>query len=73
MNNLIAFQFLLVLVCGENIFDHPNWPKTQEICGVSYSDRIIGGSKVSLGTYPWIAHIGMIGKYKPLQLHLEIQ
>lgn len=36
-----------------------NWTYINEICGVSYSDRIIGGVNAQLGEYPWIALIGI--------------
>lgn len=29
-----------------------------EKCGISNTDRIIGGKNASLGMYPWIARIG---------------
>lgn len=43
-------------------FNHPNWPQTSDVCGHSYSDRIIGGQNAALGQYPWIAHLGFISK-----------
>lgn len=39
-----------------------NWTQINEICGVSYSDRIIGGINARLGQYPWIAQIGIRSK-----------
>lgn len=64
MKELIVLKFLLVFhfVRGHEVFDHPNWPQYQDICGISYADRIIGGIKADLGAYPWIAHIGIRGK-----------
>ncbi|XP_012265988.2 uncharacterized protein LOC105691829 [Athalia rosae] len=39
--------------------DHPGWSLlNHERCGVSNTDRIIGGRNASLGAYPWIARIG---------------
>ena len=37
-----------------------NWSEINENCGISHSDRIIGGSTAALGQYPWIAHIGLL-------------
>jgi secreted trypsin-like serine protease len=45
-----------VTVCADTA---TNWTYINEICGVSYSDRIIGGTTARLGQYPWIAQIGM--------------
>lgn len=43
----------------QNILEHPNWPSdTQDECGISYADRIVGGINASLGQYPWLARIG---------------
>lgn len=39
-----------------------NWTYINEICGVSYSVRIIGGINAKLGEYPWIALIGIRSK-----------
>ena len=53
---------------NNSVSNHPNWPKTEEICGISYSDRIIGGKNSALGQYPWIAHLGIMSKVT-LKLH----
>ncbi|KAL7013509.1 hypothetical protein ACKWTF_015432 [Chironomus riparius] len=37
-----------------------NWSEINEHCGISHSDRIIGGTTAALGQYPWIAHIGLL-------------
>lgn len=37
-----------------------NWSEINEICGISYADRIVGGTKAELGQFPWIAHIGIM-------------
>ena len=37
-----------------------NWTEINESCGISHSDRIIGGTTATLGQYPWIAHIGIL-------------
>jgi len=37
-----------------------NWSEINEYCGVSNSDRIIGGTTAGLGQYPWIVHIGLL-------------
>lgn len=49
---------LVFLVTANDPTTHPNWPPTDAICGISYSDRIVGGMKASLGQYPWMARIG---------------
>lgn len=60
---IVFIQVLHALSNGNNLLsNHPNWPKTQETCGISYSDRIIGGKKSALGQYPWIAHLGIMSK-----------
>lgn len=42
---------------------HPNWPNdTMAECGVSASDRIVGGRNATLGQYPWLARIGILSK-----------
>lgn len=40
-----------------------NWAEINEICGISYADRIIGGTKAELGQFPWIAHVGIVREY----------
>lgn len=68
--NFQIFQLILInllWLCknvrsSSDAFNHPNWPKTAEVCGHSYSDRIIGGQNAALGQYPWIAHLGFISK-----------
>lgn len=57
--------FLLMLmnygaVCADSA---TNWAEINEICGISYADRIVGGSKASLGQFPWIAHVGIVREY----------
>ncbi|KAG8307790.1 hypothetical protein J6590_013487 [Homalodisca vitripennis] len=44
----------------EDIISHPNWKllDTQNDCGFSVADRIIGGDDATLGQYPWIARLG---------------
>lgn len=37
-----------------------NWTEINEICGASYANRIVGGSKAELGQFPWIAHLGIM-------------
>ena len=40
-----------------------NWTEINEICGVSYANRIVGGTKAELGQFPWIAHLGIMRKF----------
>lgn len=40
------------------IQDHKNFHLLPKDCGVSYSDRIIGGNAAQLGQYPWLARLG---------------
>lgn len=43
---------------------HPNWPHdTMSDCGVSVTDRIVGGRNATLGQYPWLARIGIRCEY----------
>jgi hypothetical protein len=58
---ILVLIAILHLIVGHDIFDHPNWPDTADVCGLSYSDRIIGGSMASMGAFPWIAQIGTEG------------
>lgn len=39
-----------------------NWSEINEICGISYANRIVGGTKAELGQLPWLAHLGMLRK-----------
>ncbi|XP_066996045.2 CLIP domain-containing serine protease B4 [Anabrus simplex] len=42
--------------------EHRNWRLfEQERCGLSQSDRIIGGKDASPGDYPWIVRVGYMG------------
>lgn len=43
-----------------------NWSKINEICGVSYADRIVGGTKAEVGQFPWIAHLGILRKFRAM-------
>lgn len=46
-----------------NIRDHQNWPHDMDNeCGISYTDRIIGGTNASLGQYPWLARLAYMSK-----------
>lgn len=65
---LCLFSIIVLLLrpthfdCKSNLLNvraHKNWPKDLENdCGISYADRIIGGTNASLGQYPWLARIG---------------
>lgn len=49
----------LAVMTATDYLNHPNWPMlNHERCGVSSSDRIIGGTNAPLGAYPWITRIG---------------
>lgn len=37
---------------------------TQEHCGLSYADRIVGGTNAALGQYPWMARLGYKSGYQ---------
>jgi hypothetical protein len=54
--------FLLIPTLATLSLANTNWTEINEICGVSHTDRIIGGTKAALGQYPWIAHIGLLKK-----------
>lgn len=47
-----------------------NWSEINEICGTSYADRIVGGTRAELGQFPWIAHVGIMRKLLR-RLHIE--
>jgi len=50
-----------------------NWTQINEICGVSYAERIIGGTNARLSQYPWLAHLGILRKFDlPLDLSARI-
>lgn len=36
-----------------------------EICGETFTDRIISGKNASLGQFPWMARIDIEGEEKP--------
>lgn len=36
-----------------------------ENCGETFSNRIISGKNASLGQFPWMARIDVLGKEKP--------
>lgn len=61
------FQELFFFNLLKLITSSTNWNEINENCGISHSDRIIGGTTAALGQYPWIAHIGLLrnenGKY----------
>lgn len=61
--NIIKSTYCLCLATAFqqklDILKHPNWPAgIQDQCGLSFSDRIIGGVNASLGQYPWLVRIG---------------
>ncbi|XP_026469725.1 CLIP domain-containing serine protease 2-like [Ctenocephalides felis] len=48
---------------NEDLNQHKNWKLlNDEDCGLSISDRIVGGKNASLGQYPWIARLGYAKK-----------
>ncbi|XP_057338091.1 CLIP domain-containing serine protease HP8-like [Microplitis mediator] len=49
-----------ILFCkSADITKHPSWMLLEHNkCGISNTDRIIGGKNASMGMYPWIARIG---------------
>lgn len=48
---------------NEGSTHHVDWTEdTDEECGITYTDRIIGGTNASLGQYPWLARIGYRSK-----------
>lgn len=57
----IAWHLLIMLMdYGAMCDDMANWAKLNEICGMSVTDRIIGGTNAAIGQYPWIAHLGIM-------------
>jgi hypothetical protein len=45
----VACRLVVVLTTCRIVLSETNWDKIDEICGSSYSDRIVGGTKASLG------------------------
>ncbi|KAK0182936.1 hypothetical protein PV327_001017 [Microctonus hyperodae] len=44
-----------------DVTKHPSWNLLDHgKCGISFSDRIIGGNNAPMGVYPWIARIGYV-------------
>ena len=62
--NMTNFQFNVKILFLLNLIKlmtaSINWSGINENCGISHSDRIIGGTTAALGQYPWIAHIGLL-------------
>jgi hypothetical protein len=56
----IGVKQLFILNLIKFISAFVNWTEINEHCGVSGSDRIIGGTTAELGQYPWIAHVGLL-------------
>ena len=49
----------------KEIENHPNWNQLDlKNCGVSNTNRIIGGQFASVGEFPWIARIGYLNGKK---------
>lgn len=44
--------------------------KNDDLCGLSYTNRIIGGKLVSDGQYPWLARLGYTTKIKGRYVYL---
>ncbi|XP_024938860.1 uncharacterized protein LOC107265735 [Cephus cinctus] len=54
-----SFAIVIYSEASADVMKHPNWSLLDdEQCGISNSDRIIGGKNASLGAYPWITRIG---------------
>lgn len=58
-----CFSFVLMNYGAVWADSATNWAEINEICGISYADRIVGGTKASLGQFPWIAHVGIVREY----------
>ena len=56
------FLLILLAVLVEISIAAYNWTAVHEVCGISSSDRIIGGTAARIGQFPWIAHIGILRK-----------
>lgn len=59
---IVTFVVLSSASCDQfldqSLQSHLLWPKElDQICGESYTDRIIGGKDAELGQYPWIARL----------------
>lgn len=48
-----------------------NWKEINEICGISYANRIVGGTKAELGQFPWMAHLGIMREHRVVALPFE--
>lgn len=55
----IWFIFILNMKCSFGV----DW-KNDEQCGISFTERIIGGNMASAGKYPWLARLGYKTKIK---------
>jgi hypothetical protein len=45
----VAWWFVVLLTTCRIVLSETNWDKIHDICGSSYSDRIVGGTKASMG------------------------
>lgn len=63
-----CFPLVLMNYCAVWADRGTNWSEINEICGISYADRIVGGTKAALGQFPWIAHLGIMRECKASQV-----
>lgn len=60
-STIFGFYFILAIISDAKCEIgglQKKWPKEyDEVCGESYSDRIIGGANATLGQYPWIVRL----------------
>jgi hypothetical protein len=54
----IVVKILLLLINHQVAGSDFSFEELSKDCGLSYSDRIVGGENATLGQYPWLARLG---------------
>lgn len=57
---MFCLTVMLMNCCAVWADSGTNWSKINEICGISYANRIVGGTRAELAQFPWIAHLGIM-------------
>lgn len=66
-SSIIIYIAVTLFLVNNAIANSSTHRELKDECGVTYTDRIIGGKNASLGQYPWLARIG----YKCKQQHIR--
>ncbi|GJQ66173.1 hypothetical protein Trydic_g4233 [Trypoxylus dichotomus] len=56
----LVTSYVLSVKTADKLENHKNYHLLPKDCGVSYTDRIIGGKTAALGQYPWLARLGFL-------------